>query len=340
MDNRIKVGIAGLGRSGWNIHARTLEKLPDKYRVVAVSDPIDERRQEAITKFGCKAYSDFDDLIKDEEVELVVISTPSHLHAPHTIKALEAGKHVVSEKPMATNLHEADTIIETAKKSPKIFTVFQNSIFSPDYLKVKEIIQSGKLGRIVLIRICAHSFGRRWDWQTLKRFGGGELRNNGVHLIAQGLSFLGNKEPDIFFDLQKTLTLGDTEDHVKVILKAPDSPLIDIEVTRACAYPQDYWLVMGTQGGLTGNRYSLKWKYFNLKDLPPRRVETEPTPDRSYNVEEIPWKEESWSSAGSKDSATCFYEELYKTLRWGAPLKITPEFVRRIMGIIEKCLTN
>ncbi|MEM3028279.1 MAG: Gfo/Idh/MocA family oxidoreductase, partial [Candidatus Bathyarchaeia archaeon] len=83
MDNRIKVGIAGLGRSGWNIHARTLEKLPDKYRVVAVSDPIDERRQEAITKFGCKAYSDFDDLIKDEEVELVVISTPSHLHAPH-----------------------------------------------------------------------------------------------------------------------------------------------------------------------------------------------------------------------------------------------------------------
>ncbi|MBS7609726.1 Gfo/Idh/MocA family oxidoreductase [Candidatus Bathyarchaeota archaeon] len=218
---------------------------------------MDERRQEAMTKFGCKAYSDFDEFIKDGEVELVVVSTPSYLHAPHTIKALEAGKHVVCEKPMATNLHEVDMMIETAKKTLKILTVFQNSLFSPDYLKVKEIIQSRKLGRIVLIRICAHSFGRRWDWQTLKIFGGGELRNNGVHLIAQGLSFLENNEPNVFFDLQKTLTLGDAEDHAKIMLKAPDSPLIDIEVTRACAYPQNYWLVMGTQGGLTGDRQNL-----------------------------------------------------------------------------------
>jgi len=338
MDDKVKVGIAGLGRSGWNIHARILEDLPDEYKVVAVSDPIENRRQEAVEKFGCKAYPEFDDLIKDEDVELVIVATPSYLHAPCTIKALEAGKHVVCEKPMATNLAEADAMIETAKKTGKILTVFQNSLFAPDYLKVKEVIQSGKLGRIVLVKIHNHTFGRRWDWQTLKKFGGGELRNNGVHLIIQGLQLLGDKEPEVFCDLQRTLTLGDAEDHVKVILKASDSPLIDIEVTRACAYPQDNWLVMGTQGGLAGSHHSLRWRYFDPKDLPPRQVDTKPTPDRSYNVERIPWKEESWSSeAEYQSSGIAFYKELYKTLRHGTPLPVTPETVRRVMWIIEKC---
>jgi len=338
MDDKVKVGIAGLGRSGWNIHARILEDLPDEYKVVAVSDPIENRRQEAVEKFGCKAYPEFDDLIKDEDVELVIVATPSYLHAPCTIKALEAGKNVVCEKPMATNLAEADAMIETAKKTGKILTVFQNSLFAPDYLKVKEVIQSGKLGRIVLVKIHNHTFGRRWDWQTLKKFGGGELRNNGVHLIIQGLQLLGDKEPEVFCDLQRTLTLGDAEDHVKVILKASDSPLIDIEVTRACAYPQDNWLVMGTQGGLAGSHHSLRWRYFNPKDLPPRQVDTKPTPDRSYNVEKIPWKEESWSSeAEYQSSGIAFYKELYKTLRYGAPLPVTPEIVRKVMWIIEKC---
>jgi len=306
MSGQIKVGIAGLGRSGWCIHAKTLEKLSDKYEIVAVSDLIEDRCRKAINKFRCNAYPDFNEFIKDENVELTVIATPSHLHALHTIKALEFGKHVVCEKPMATNLTEANAMIETAKRTGKILTIFQNSLFSPDYLKVKEIIQSGKLGRIILIRICRHSFGRRWDWQTLRKFGGGELRNNGVHLIVQALSFIGDKEPEIFCDLQRTLTLGDAEDHVKIILKAPDSPLIDIEVTRACAYPQDEWLIMGTQGGLVGNTRSLKWKYFNPADLPPRQVEIEPTQDRSYNVEEISWKEEIWSSIECKDGATFF----------------------------------
>ena len=338
MEDTVKVGIAGLGRSGWDIHASILESLPEMYRIIAVCDPLEERRKEAIEKFGCRAYSDFDSLIKDDEVELVVVATPSYLHASCTIRALEAGKNVVCEKPMATNLAEADAMIETARKTGNLLTIFQNSLFAPDYLKVKEVIQSGKLGRIVLVKIYSHSFGRRWDWQTLKKFGGGELRNNGVHLIIQGLQLLGDKEPEVFCDLQRTLTLGDAEDHVKIVLKAPDSPLVDIEVTRACAYPQDHWLVMGTRGGLSGNLHSLKWKYFNPDDLPPRKVETKPTPDRSYNVEEIPWKEESWSSdVNYRSSGIAFYRKLYETLRHGAPLAVSPEMVRRVMWIVEKC---
>jgi len=338
MSGEVKVGIAGLGRSGWGIHAGVFEKCPNLYKVAAVFDPIDERLREAVGKFGCNAYPDFDSLIEDDEVELVVIATPSYLHAPQTIKALKAGKKVVCEKPMATNLAEADAMIEAAKNTGNLLTVFQNRRYAPDFLKVKEVIQSGKLGRIALIKMSLHSFGRRWDWQTLRKFGGGELSNNGPHTLDQALQLLEEKEPEVFCDLQRTLTLGDAEDHVKIILRAPGSTLIDIEITHACAYPQNLWLIMGTKGGLTGNASSLKWKYFNPEDLPPRQVNTKPTPDRSYNREEIPWKEETCDMGENyRSGELTFYDELYKTLRYGAPLGITPESVRRVIWVIEKC---
>lgn len=337
MSGRVKVGISGLGRSGWDIHANALEKCSSMYNVVAVFDPLEERRKEAVNRFGCRAYPDFNSLIRDDEAELVVVATPSHLHAPQTIEALKSGKNVVCEKPMATSLAEADEMIRTAKESGRILTVFQNKRYSPDFLKVKEIVGSGKLGHIVLVKICLHSFGRRWDWQTLKKFGGGELNNNASHLIDQAVQLVGEKLELLFCDLQGTLTLGDAEDHVKILLGEPGSTKVDIEVTRACAYPQNYWLIMGTRGGLAGGGNSIRWKYFDPRDLPPRQVETRPTPDRSYNWEEIPWKEEEWVDDGAKRSEILFYEELYKTLREGAPLSVTPESVRKVMSIMEKC---
>jgi len=338
MSGRVKVGISGLGRSGWDIHANALEKCSSMYSIVAVSDPLEERRKEAVHRFGCKAYPDFKSLLEDEEVELVVVATPSHLHAPQAIEALKSGKNVVCEKPMATSLAEADEMIKTAKETGRILTVFHNKRYTPDFLKVREVVKSGKLGRIVLVKICLHSFGRRWDWQTLKKFGGGELNNNASHLIDQAIQLVGEEVEVLFCDLQRTLTLGDAEDHVKIILGAPGSTKIDIEVTHACAYPQNYWLIMGTQGGLIGSGNSVKWKYFDPKDLPPRQVETMPTPDRSYNWEEIPWKEEEWTlEKDAKRGEILFYEELYKTLREGAPLSITPESVRKVMQIIEEC---
>ncbi|MGQ9690723.1 MAG: Gfo/Idh/MocA family protein [Thermoproteota archaeon] len=336
--SEIKVGISGLGRSGWSIHANTLEKLSGMYRVVAVFDPVEERRKEAEQRFNCKAHSDFSSLIRDEEVELVVVATPSHLHAPQAIEALKADRNVVCEKPMATSLSEADDMIKTARDTGKLLTVFQNKRFSPDFVRVREVVQSGKLGRIILVKIFLHSFSRRWDWQTLGRFGGGELNNNAPHPIDQAIQLLGGEEPEVLFcDLRRILTLGDAEDHVKIILGFKGSTA-DIEVTRACAYPQNEWLVMGTRGGLTGSSSTLKWKYFDPEELPPRQVETSPTPDRSYNWEEVPWREEAWDlSAECKSGEALFYENLYRALREGAPLPVSPESVRKVIHVIAKC---
>jgi len=165
---KIKVGIAGLGRSGWNIHAFWLSQIPELYQIVAVCDPIEKRRKEAEEKFKCRTYENFEDFVKDDEIEIVIVATLSNLHKEHTIKALKSGKNVVCEKPMAENIEDADEMINTAKETGKLLTIFQNRRYAPDFLKVKEIIDSGILGRIVMIKMSQHSFGRRWDWQTLK----------------------------------------------------------------------------------------------------------------------------------------------------------------------------
>lgn len=337
-EGRVGVGIVGLGRSGWNIHANLLETLPDKYRIKAVSDPVPDRMEEAAKKFQCRTCKNIEELISLSEVELVVVATPSHLHAENAIKAMEAGKRVVCEKPMAKTLSEADAMIASARSTGSLLTIFQNRRYAPDFRTVKKVIDSGKLGRIILIRMAWHGFGRRWDWQTLKKFGGGTLNNTCPHAIDQALQLFGPAEPEIYCHLEKTLALGDADDHVKIIMKASGAPMIDIEVTSVCSYPQESWLVMGTGGTLTGNASQLRWKYYHQAELPERKLDSLPTPDRSYNQDEIKWYEEDWSA--DKDTgggSENFYLDLYRTIRKKAPLAITPESARRVMWVIERC---
>jgi len=297
-----------------------------------------ERRKEAEKRFGCRAYDDFEGLVNDADVEVVTVATPSQLHAAHTIQALKAGKHVVCEKPMATSAEDAQTMIDAAKETGRTLTVFQNYRYLPDVAKLLEIVKSGVLGRLVLVRLAIHGFGRRWDWQTLKKYGGGSLNNTGAHFVDVALLLFGPKEPDIFCRMERILSLGDAEDHVKLLLFAEDSPMIDIEITKVCAYPQDRYLLMGTQGTLTGNSTKLQWKYFDPAELEPRTLDERPTPDRSYNADTIPWKEETWTAPEDWTTPQAgFYTDLYKTLREGAPLSITPESVLRQIKIIEKC---
>jgi scyllo-inositol 2-dehydrogenase (NADP+) len=336
----VPVGIAGLGRAGWHIHADTLAQMTDKYSIVAACDPDTGRQQEARDRFGCRTYSEFADVLGDDEVELVVVAVPSHLHADYSIEAMNAGKHVLVEKPMADSVSDVDRMIAASRETGRILTVNQNYRNMPDFLKVREVIESGKLGRIILVRIAWHDFSRRWDWQTLKEFGGGQLNNAGAHAIDRALLLLGDDvEPEVLCHMEQTpLYSGDAESHVKIILQTDNGPMIDIELTNACAYPQEEWLVMGTQGGLSGTSPRLCWKYFDPELVPPRPVSREPTPDRSYNREELPWREETCDvSAEHNPGYRKVYLDLYATLRRGEPLAITPESVRRQIAVLDRC---
>lgn len=334
----IRVGIAGLGRSGWGIHARTLADLGSQFQIVAVMDLDAARRAEATEKYDCAAYDDFSALANDEKVEVVVVATPNFLHKAHVIEALQAGKHAICEKPFGADSGEADAMIEAAQAAGKIVAPFQNRRYEPHFLKVKEILESGILGEIHLIRIHWHGFKRRWDWQTLQEFGGGDLSNNGPHALDHALQLFGDAEPQVTADLRNVLSSGDAEDHVKITLRAPNSPVVDIEVTSACAFPQDRWLVMGSSGALRGTTSQLEWKWVNWDDYEPRELERQPTPDRGYNSEKLNWKSDSIAVPDDfKATQLNFYLDFARTVREGAPLTVTPESVRRNIALIETC---
>jgi predicted dehydrogenase len=312
--------------------------MTDRFRVAAVVDEDPARREEAVERFDCTAYGQYADLLSDPGVELIVVSLPSHLHATGSLQALAAGKHVVCEKPMAVSLPEADRMVAAAETSDRILTVFQQRRYNPDFVKVREVIESGLLGRIVQIRMSESRFSRRWDWQTLQKFGGGSLNNTGAHYLDMALQLFGPSEPEVLCHLDRTLSLGDADDHVKIVLKAADAPTVDIEISSCDAYPLETWHVLGTQGGLRGTTRELRWKWVVPEELPPLELDLRPTPDRSYNRDTLDWHEDSWRFDGQNaDAYRGFYADLYATIREGAPLVITAQSVRRVIWLQEEC---
>ena len=203
---------------------------------------------------------------------------------------------------------------------------------------------SSYLGRIVLVRIAYHSFSRRWDWQTLKKHGGGSLNNTCPHPIDQALVLLnirsdGDEMPKVNCVMDRVLTLGDADDHVKIGLTGSGGLTVEIEVTSACAYPQDQWLVMGSRGGLAGSAKELKWRYVVPGELPERVLSEEPTADRSYNRDtDLPWKTGQWSvDSDQGPGAAGFYRDLYLSIREGRELPVTPESGRAQIRILGEC---
>lgn len=344
----ISVGVAGLGRSGWDIHIRTLRHMPGKFKVAAVLDNLAERRKQAVDEFGCAAYEKYEDLLADQNVDLVIVAMPTDLHVPWSTAALEAGKDVVVEKPVSTDLAGCEELIGAQKKLGKSVTVFQNRRYDATFLKIKEVIESGALGRVNFIRSTSAGFGRRWDWQTIKKLGGGSLRNTGIHALDAMMVFSGPSEPEVFCKMDRVLTSGDAEDWVKLLLKAEDAPLIELNLFANCAYPQSGWLVLGRKGSLVASGNEVKWKVVKgFDELPELKVDLAPTADRSYNREKLEFEEHSWTEpAGPKDKSqprsaeTRFYEDIYANLREGAEQKITLAGVRRRMAVIDHCLKN
>lgn len=343
---QLKVAILGQGRSGRDIHGEFFIKSPEKFKIVAVVDPLEERRKRAENEYGCETYGDYRRLLNRHALDLVVNSTPSHLHVPVTLEFLKGGFNVLCEKPLAKKVAEVDMLIQTAEKSGKILAIFQQSRFAPYFQKIREVINSGVLGRIVQIGISFSGFGRRWDWQTLQEYNGGNLLNTGPHPLDQALQLFGTDVmPEVFCVMDRVLTFGDAEDYVKLILRGRDRPVIDLEISSCNPYPSFTYNVQGTLGGLKGSTSHLDWKYYLPEEAPEQHLIREPlfTSERTpaYCSETLTWHEDSWDFSPNANlfgtMAEAFYEMLYKTFTTGAPLEITPQQVRQQIAVIEEC---
>lgn len=338
----LRVGVLGQGRSGRDIHAEYLKADP-RFDVVAVSDVLGDRRERAEAEYGCASHADYHDLLRRDDLDLVVNALPSHLHVPVTAEALRAGHDVLCEKPLARRAAEVDELIALADRAGKVLAIYQQSRFAPYFQQVRRVIDSGVLGRIVMIKIRFNGYARRWDWQTLQEMNGGSLLNTGPHPLDQALQLLDvDGVPEVWCRMDRVNTFGDAEDHVKLMMWAPGRPVVDLEISSCAAYPTYTYEVFGAAGGLAGSTTELKWRYFDPAQAPPQRLQREPLPGPSYCSEELPWREDIWRVPEERrdlfgSMAAAYYDNLYDVLTSGASLIVTPQQVRQQIAVIEEC---
>jgi predicted dehydrogenase len=340
----LRVGVLGQGRSGYDIHVRWLRQAGGQFKVVAVADALAERRAQAKAELGAKTFRDYRPLLADRslQLDLVVNALPSFLHPEATIEALAAGHNVVCEKPLARTVAGFDRMIAASRRARRVLLPFQNSRFRPFFAKIQEVIASGKLGEIVHVRINYSGYGRRWDWQTIQEYWGGNLLNTGPHPVDHAVVLFGERMPKVCARLVSANPYGDAENFAFVMLYGKGAPTIDILISSFLAYPQgDMYSVSGTLGGLAGGPNALRWKYFDPARAPKhRRADGRWSDKRAYCGETLPWVEEQWQQEEGKtfDVFTKgFYDNAYDVLVNDGPRVVTLEQVRRQIAVMEEC---
>jgi predicted dehydrogenase len=338
----ITVGVIGLGRAGWDIHVRRIRDRKD-FKVVAVAEPDPERRKQAEDELGAKSFETIDELLAGSRAELIVVATASVDHVPHSIKALEAGRHVLVEKPMAGTFMDADRLMAVVRKSDKVFTVHQSARWAPEFAFVRGLVEGGRLGQVYFIRRGAYSYGRRNDWQRLAKYHGGTMNNNGVHLLDQCRLLMGAPIVDVFGDLQMVLSPGDTDDCMKVVMRGANGRVIDCEVYDACSAPMPSWVILGTRGSAVIQGKEARIRYLK-GELPPLEINDRPlVPGRRYGIigqgrEPLEWVEETVEPTA--DPGHSFYDLLQKAIREGAPPPVDPEICYEVAQVIERARTK
>lgn len=336
----IRIGIWGLGRAGWKMHCEELDRFPDEFTIVAGCDVLPERVDELAKKYPqVKKYTDGDAFLADKNIELVAVAVRSPQHVDYAIRALEAGKLVFLEKPIALSEVGLSKLEAAAKRYPGKLFLRHNRRFEACFNHVREIIDSGILGEVFEIKLCRHNFQFRDDWQTLVSCGGGQLNNWGPHLIDQGLQLLGAPLESVWSDLKTVAARGDAEDHLKIIMKGKNHRIIDIEISGGVALPSSVYAVYGTRGSLTSDdEEDIKLKYLDPKQEMPHNAASPETPGRvGFGGKFKPkWIRKTIMTEPSNNlTVKDIYHVLYQTIREGKPYPIKLEEGFEVVRVTE-----
>lgn len=200
MDRIVKIGIIGCGGIANGKHLPALKKLPN-VQMVAFCDIIKEKAEQAAKAYGtpdAKVFTDYHDILKMDDIEVVHVLTPNRSHSFITVDALEAGKHVMCEKPMAINAEEAKKMVDAAKRTGKKLTIGYQNRQRPDSLYVKRECDEGTLGDIYYAKAIALRRRAVPTWGVfLNEYeqGGGPLIDIGTHALDLTLWCMNNYEP-------------------------------------------------------------------------------------------------------------------------------------------------
>ncbi len=247
-----KVGFMGFGGMISGYHLGTVRRDDVPFEAVAAFDIDPERRADAEAK-GLKAYDSAEKFLDAGGYDLVVVGTPNNYHCELACLAMEAGFNVMTEKPVARNSAELQRMIDTSEKTGRLFTVHQNRRWDPDYLKIRQAIEDGCVGKPYMIESRIHSAngsGDMYGWRAMKDHGGGMLLDWGVHMLDQILYMIPEPIRTVSANVFP-LWSEEVDDYAKVIITFESGLVAQMEVATYAPIPLPRWAVYGDRGAMT-----------------------------------------------------------------------------------------
>lgn len=241
-----RIAIIGLGGMGtW--HLNKLETLNEP-EVAGIWD-IKEARREYARSRNVFVYDNLEALLADETVDMVLIATPNDMHKPLAIQAMEAGKHVISEKPITISSADLQEMIAVSEKTGKFLCVHQNRRWDEDFLTVKEILKEGRLGPVFRIESRVQgAHGIPGDWRQEPEKGGGMILDWGVHLLDQALLLYPDAKIETVYATVTNVTNTKVDDGFSADLGMSNGVHILVEVGTSNFITLPRWVVQGTDG--------------------------------------------------------------------------------------------
>jgi len=338
MSKPIVTGLLSYGMSGRIFHAPFLATNPGfLFKAVA-----ERHEKKAGLKYpGLKSYGSIEELLDDGEIELVVVNTPNYSHFDFARRALQAGKHVLIEKPAAVTAAEASSLFELGRSSGLKVMVYHNRRYNSDFLSVKQVIESGRLGKLIELHFRIDRYrmaiGNKQFKESAAVPGNGLMYDLGSHLIDGAISVLGRP-----LSYEKTTAIhrtgSEVDDYFHFHLKYPDQLNVYLTSGLLIAEPEYGFVAHGTSGSFLKMRTDVQEAQLAEDVLPVDDgfgAEAEGSEGKLVLMDVNGQKSTEWLAA-PKGAYNELFDAVYQTVRNDVPFPVTEEQVIWQLEMLEK----
>jgi predicted dehydrogenase/type 1 glutamine amidotransferase len=263
---------------------------------------------------GVALYQKLEDLAADPNVDLAVVITPHNVHARNALLLLNAGKHVITEKPFCITAEEATAMIEAARAKGLMLTTYHNRRWDQDFVTIRQIIAEGLIGEVFHIEAYAGGYSHPgYWWRSDKRVSGGAIYDWGAHFMDWILNLMPGKIESVYGFYHKRVWHDVTnEDQCQAILRFEGGRYAELQQSSIAATGKSKWRILGTKGAINAT-----WESpVHVTTFVNGRQE-------SLDVPHLP---ADWLA---------YYRNIADHLLTGAPLAVTPESARRVIAVLE-----
>ncbi len=315
------VGLLGYGAIARD-HASAIERMPG-LRLAAVCDLSSERRSAAERDWGVQTHARAEAMLDDPDVGVVVVGTPPSAHAESVLAALEAGKHVVCEKPFAIRTDDVDRMIDAATARRLVLTVYQSRRWDADYVAVRELVRAGGIGEPFYMESFVGGYSHPCGmWHSHEPVSGGTIYDWGSHYFDWILGLFDGSVTAVTANAHKLVWHDVTNsDQVRVDLTFSGGAQATFLQSDIAAARKPKWYLLGTRGAIVAD-----WVDAPVPADFPARVRVLRPAEQGAHEELV--------SLPRRDDLG-FYRNLADHLAWAEPLAVAPDEARRTVAVME-----